>query len=121
MILSRSRLKVADNSGPVEVRCIRVLATNRRYGNIGDTIVVSVQKNHTDSKFKKGQVMRGIIIRTRKGIKRPNGSILKFNDNAVILLNHQHNLIGNRISGEVPRELRAFKQLKILSLSETLV
>jgi len=123
MISSSSKLIVTDNSGPRIVRCIKVLATNRRHGNIGDLIVVSVIKNKpkAESKFKKGQVLRAIIVRSKKGLRRPNGNFIRFHDNAVILLNQQHGLIASRISGTIPRELRAHHQLKILSLARKLI
>jgi large subunit ribosomal protein L14 len=121
MITSSTNLTVADNSGPSIVKCIKVLATNRRHGLIGDRIVVSIKRNGPESKFKKGQVLRGIIIRTKKGLRRPNGTYIRFTDNAVILLNQQQGLIATRILGPVPRELRAHHQLKIISLAKKLI
>lgn len=120
MIYSSSILQVADNSGPITVQCIKVLSKSRA-AHIGDTLVVTVQHNSSSSKFKKGQILKAILIRTKKGLRRPNGMRFFFQDNSVILLNHQLNLIGNRINGPVPRELRHFQQLKILSLAEEVV
>jgi len=116
MILPKTKLTVGDNSGPSLVESIRILS-GAKYGNIGDKIVLTVKKNPKNQKIKKGQVLKGIIIRTKFGIRRPNGTRISFPDNSVILLNTQGNLIGNRISGPVPRELRKWNQLKILSLA----
>lgn len=120
MILPKTKLQVCDNSGPSLVECIRVLSGAKK-GNIGDELVLSVKKNPKNQKIKKGQVLKGIIIRTKFGIRRSNGSRLRFTDNSVILLNTQGNLIGNRITGVVPRELRQWNQLKILSLATKVI
>jgi large subunit ribosomal protein L14 len=121
MIASLSKLLVTDNSGPLVVKCIKVLATNRRHASIGDQLIVSVLHSTPDSKFRKGLVMRAILVRTKKGLKRPNGTYIRFHDNAVILLNNQLGLIASRLTGTIPKELRRFHQLKILSLAKKII
>ena len=117
MIQQESRLAVADNSGAKEVLCIRVLGgTKRRYASIGDKIVVSVKSAMPSGNVKKGQVARAVIVRTRKEIRRPDGSYIRFDDNAVVLLNQAGEMRGTRIFGPVARELREHN-MKIVSLA----
>ena len=118
MIQQESRLSVADNSGAKEVLCIRVLGgTKRRYASIGDTIVCSVKDAMPSGNIKKGAVSRGVIVRTRKEIRRADGSYIRFDDNAVVLLNEGGELRGTRIFGPVARELREKQYMKIVSLA----
>ena len=117
MIQQESRLAVADNSGAKEVLCIRVLGgTKRRYASIGDTIVVSVKSSLPSSEVKKGTVTKAVVVRTRKEIRRGDGSYIRFDDNAVVLLNAADEIRGTRIFGPVARELRD-KYMKIVSLA----
>ena len=117
MIQQESRLAVADNSGAKEVLCIRVLGgTRRRYASIGDQIVVTV-KNALPSGIKKGAVTRAVVVRTRKEVRRNDGSYIRFDDNAVVLLNQAGEMIGTRIFGPVARELREKQYMKIVSLA----
>ncbi|MDY6122359.1 MAG: 50S ribosomal protein L14 [Porphyromonas sp.] len=117
MIQQESRLSVADNSGAREVLCIRVLGgTRRRYASVGDIIVVSVKSVIPSSEVKKGAVSKAIIVRTKKEIRRPDGSYIRFDDNACVLLNNAGDMRGSRIFGPVARELRA-KNMKIISLA----
>lgn len=117
MIQQESRLAVADNSGAKEVLCIRVLGgTGRRYASIGDKIVVTVKSATASGDVKKGTVSKAIVVRTRKEIRRDNGSYIRFDDNAVVLLNNQGEMRGTRIFGPVARELRD-KNMKIISLA----
>ncbi|MBQ7689638.1 MAG: 50S ribosomal protein L14 [Muribaculaceae bacterium] len=117
MIQTESRLNVADNSGAREVLCIRVLGgTGRRYATVGDTIVVTVKNAVPASDVKKGTVSRAIIVRTKKEIRRADGSYIRFDDNACVLLNPAGELRGTRIFGPVARELRA-TNMKIVSLA----
>jgi large subunit ribosomal protein L14 len=118
MIQQESRLSVADNSGAKEVLCIRVLGgTKRRYASIGDQIVVTVKNAIPSGNVKKGTVIRGVVVRTRKEIRRQDGSYIRFDDNAVVLLNPTGEMIGTRIFGPVARELRDKKFMKIVSLA----
>ena len=118
MIQQESRLLVADNSGAKEVLCIRVLGgTKRRYASIGDQIVVTVKNALPSGNVKKGTVVRAVVVRTRKEIRRPDGSYIRFDDNAVVLLNPTGEMIGTRIFGPVARELRDKKFMKIVSLA----
>jgi large subunit ribosomal protein L14 len=118
MIQQESRLSVADNSGAKEVLCIRVLGgTKRRYASIGDKIIVSVKDAMPSGNIKKGQVSPAVVVRTRKEIRRPDGSYIRFDDNAVVLLNATGELRGTRIFGPVPRELREKQYMKIVSLA----
>jgi large subunit ribosomal protein L14 len=118
MIQQESRLSVADNSGAKEVLCIRVLGgTKRRYASIGDTIVVSVKDAMAAGNVKKGAVSKAVIVRTRKEIRRPDGSYIRFDDNAVVLLNNAGEMRGTRIFGPVARELREKQFMKIVSLA----
>lgn len=117
MIQSESRLTVADNSGAKEALCIRVLGgTGRRYASVGDVIVVTVKAAVPASDVKKGTVSKAVIVRTKKEIRRPDGSYIRFDDNACVLLNSAGELRGSRIFGPVARELRA-TNMKIVSLA----
>ena len=117
MIQQESRLSVADNSGAKEVLCIRVLGgTRRRYASVGDTIVVSIKQAIPSSDIKKGTITKAVVVRTKKEIRRADGSYIRFDDNAVVLLNNAGEIRGTRIFGPVPRELRdGF--MKIVSLA----
>lgn len=118
MIQQESRLNVADNSGAKEVLCIRVLGgTKKRYASIGDTIVVSVKNAMPAGNVKKGAVTKAVVVRTKKEIKRNDGSYIRFDDNAVVLLNAQGEMRGTRIFGPVARELREKQFMKIVSLA----
>ena len=116
MIQAESKLKVADNSGAKEVKCIKVLA-NAKSAHVGDIIVVSIQSAAPRGKVKKGEIHFAVIVRTAKEIIRQDGSTIKFDDNAAVLLDKQHELIGTRIFGPVTRELRVKKFMKIVSLA----
>lgn len=117
MIQTESRLSVADNSGAREVLCIRVLGgTGRRYASVGDTIVVTVKSAIPSSDVKKGTVSRAVVVRTSKEIRRQDGSYIRFDDNACVLINNLGELRGTRIFGPVARELRA-TNMKIVSLA----
>jgi large subunit ribosomal protein L14 len=117
MIQQESRLAVADNSGAKEVLCIRVLGgTGRRYASIGDKIVVSVKSAMPGSEAKKGMVTRAVVVRTKKEVRRKDGSYIRFDDNAVVLLNAADEIRGTRIFGPVARELRE-NYMKIISLA----
>ena len=118
MIQTQSYLDVADNSGARRVMCIKVLGgSKRRYARVGDLIKVTVKEAIPRGKVKKGQVMTAVVVRTRKGVRRPDGSLIKFDDNAAVLLNNQQAPIGTRIFGPVTRELRGEKFMKIISLA----
>jgi large subunit ribosomal protein L14 len=118
MIQTESYLDVADNSGARRVMCIKVLGgSKRRYARVGDLIKVTVKEPIPRGKVKKGQVMTAVVVRTRKGVRRQDGSLIKFDDNAAVLLNNQHAPIGTRIFGPVTRELRGEKFMKIISLA----
>ena len=118
MIQKESRLGVADNSGAKEVLCINVLGgTRRRYASIGDTIVVSVKHALPSGNIKKGTVSKAVVVRTKKEIRRPDGSYIRFDDNAVVLLNTAGEMFGTRIFGPVARELREKQYMKIVSLA----
>ena len=117
MIQQESRLTVADNSGAKEVLCIRVLGgTGRRYASVGDQIVVSVKSALPSGEVKKGTVSRAVVVRTRKEVRRPDGSYIRFDNNAVVLLNTAGEIRGTRIFGPIPRELRE-NFMKIISLA----
>lgn len=117
MIQQESRLRVADNSGAKEVLCIRVLGgTHRKYASVGDTIVVAVKSAIPSSDVKKGSVSKAIVVRTKKEISRPDGSYIRFDDNACVLLSNAGEIRGSRIFGPVARELRA-TNMKIISLA----
>lgn len=118
MIQTESQLEVADNSGARRVQCIKVLGgSHRRYAHIGDIIKVSVKEAIPRGKVKKGQVMNAVVVRTRKGVRRPDGSLIKFDSNAAVLLNANMQPIGTRIFGPVTRELRGEQFMKIISLA----
>jgi large subunit ribosomal protein L14 len=117
MIQVESRLAVADNSGAREVLCIRVLGgTRRRYASVGDVIVVTVKNAIPTSEVKKGSVSKALIVRTKKEVRRPDGSYIRFDDNACVLLNNAGEMRGSRIFGPVARELRA-ANMKVVSLA----
>ena len=117
MIQQESRLTVADNSGAKEVLCIRVLGgTKKRYASIGDQIVVTVKSALPSGEVKKGTVSRAVVVRTKKEVRRPDGSYIRFDNNAVVLLNNAGEIRGTRIFGPIPRELRD-KYMKIISLA----
>ena len=118
MIQTQTKLKVADNSGAKSLQCIKVLGgSKRRYASVGDIIVVSVKEAIPNSKVKKGDVMRAVIVRTSKEIHRTDGSYIKFDDNSAVLISQQKEPIGTRIFGPVARELRAKNFMKIISLA----
>jgi large subunit ribosomal protein L14 len=118
MIQSQSSLNVADNSGARKLMCIRVLgSSNRKYGNIGDTIIAVVKEAVPNMPLKRSEIVRAVIVRTRKGIKRDNGIILRFDDNAAVVINIEGNPRGTRVFGPVARELRDLNFTKIVSLA----
>ena len=118
MIQMTTELDVADNSGARRVMCIKVLGgSHRRYAAVGDIIKVTVKEAIPRGKVKKGQVMKAVVVRTKKGVRRQDGSLIKFDDNAAVLLNNQDAPIGTRIFGPVTRELRGEKFMKIISLA----
>jgi len=118
MIQQESRLGVADNSGAKEVLCIRVLGgTRKRYASIGDTIVVTIKSALPSGEIKKGTVSKAVVVRTKKEIRRPDGSYIRFDDNACVLLNQTGEMRGTRIFGPVARELREKQYMKIISLA----
>lgn len=118
MIQMQSMLSVADNSGAKRVQCVKVLGgTRRKYASIGDIIVVSIKEALPESKVKKGELRRAVIVRTAKEVGRPDGTYIKFDDNSAVLINNQKEPIGTRIFGPVARELRAKNFMKIVSLA----
>lgn len=118
MIQMQTELDVADNSGARRVMCIKVLGgSKRRYASIGDVIKVSVKEAIPRGKVKKGEVLNAVVVRTKKGVRRVDGSLLRFDSNAVILLSAQMQPIGTRVFGPVPRELRSDRFMKIISLA----
>jgi len=118
MIQTESYLEVADNSGARRVMCIKVLGgSKRRYARVGDIIKVTVKEAIPRGKVKKGQVMNAVVVRTKKGVRRQDGSIIRFDDNAAVLLNAQNAPIGTRIFGPVTRELRSEQFMRIVSLA----
>ncbi len=118
MIQTQTYLDVADNSGARRVMCIKVLGgSKRRYAGVGDLIKVTVKEAIPRGKVKKGQVMNAVVVRTKKGVRRPDGSLIRFDDNAAVLLNNQNAPIGTRIFGPVTRELRGEQFMKIVSLA----
>jgi len=122
MIQPESTLEVADNSGARKVACIRVLGGSRRkYASIGDVIVVSVKDAIPNGRVKKGEVKRAVVVRTRKEVGRPDGSYIRFDDNAAVLIDSQREPIGTRIFGPVARELRARRFMKIISLAPEVI
>jgi len=122
MIQMQTFLKVADNSGAKKVCCIKVLGgSRRRYAHVGDVIVVSVKEAIPNSKVKKGDVLKAVVVRTRREIGRNDGSYLKFDENSAVLLNDQLEPLGTRIFGPVARELRAKQFMKIVSLAPEVI
>jgi large subunit ribosomal protein L14 len=118
MIQQETNLDVADNSGAKRVQCIKVLGgSKRRYASVGDIIVVSVKDAIPRGRVKKGTVMKAIVVRTAKDIRRPDGSVIRFDRNAAVLITPQGEPVGTRIFGPVPRELRAKNHMKIISLA----
>ena len=118
MIQQESYLRVADNTGAKEIKCIRVLGgSKRKYGNIGDVIVASVRKSTPGGQVKKGEVVRAVIVRSAKGVRRADGTYVRFDDNAAVLIKEDKNPRGTRIFGPVARELRDKDYMKILSLA----
>ena len=118
MIQQQSRLKVADNSGARELMVIRVLGgSKRRYGNIGDVVVASVKKAIPNSNIKKGKVVKAVIVRSVEGVRRKDGSYIRFDDNACVLVKEDKSPIGTRVLGPVARELRDKDYMKIISLA----
>jgi large subunit ribosomal protein L14 len=118
MIQMQTNLDVADNSGARRVQCIKVLGGSmRRFAQVGDVIVVSVKEAIPRGRVKKGQVMKAVVVRTAKGVRRADGSVIRFDRNAAVLINNQREPIGTRIFGPVPRELRAKQHMKIISLA----
>jgi len=122
MIQMQSRLRVADNSGAREVQCIKVLGgSKRRYASIGDIVVVSIKDALPNSKVKKGDVAKAVIVRTVHKLRRPDGSYIRFDDNSAVLINAAKEPIGTRIFGPVARELRAKQFVKIVSLAPEVI
>ena len=122
MIQQESYLKVADNTGAKEIKCIRVLGgSTRKFGNIGDVIVASVRKAQPGGTVKKGEVVKAVIVRSAKGIRRNDGTYVRFDDNAAVLIKDDKNPRGTRIFGPVARELRDKDYMKILSLDPEVI
>ena len=122
MIQQESYLKVADNTGAKEIKCIRVLGgSSRKFGNIGDVIVASVRKSTPGGQVKKGEVVKAVIVRSAKGVRRADGTYVRFDDNAAVLIKDDKNPRGTRIFGPVARELRDKDYMKILSLAPEVI
>ena len=122
MIQQESYLKVADNTGAKEIKCIRVLGgSKRKYGNIGDVIVASVRKAAPNGTVKKGEVVKAVIVRTKRGVRREDGSYVRFDENAAVIIKEDKNPRGTRIFGPVARELRERDFMKILSLAPEVI
>ena len=122
MIQMESYLKVADNTGAKEIHCIRVLGGSRRkYGNIGDVIVASVRKAAPGGTVKKGEVVKAVIVRTKRGVRREDGTYVRFDENAAVIIKEDRNPRGTRIFGPVARELRDRDYMKILSLAPEVI
>ncbi len=118
MIQTETRLSVADNSGAKQVYCIKVLGgSKRRYASVGDVIVVSIKEAIPNSKVKKGDVFKAVVVRTKKEIRRPDGTLIRFDDNSAVLINANREPVGTRIFGPVARELRAKRFMRIISLA----
>jgi large subunit ribosomal protein L14 len=118
MIQAETQLNAADNSGAKRLYCIKVLGgTRKRYASVGDIIIVSVKEAIPNAKVKKGDVLRAVVVRTKKEVRRPDGSYIKFDDNSAVLINAAKEPIGTRIFGPVARELRAKQFMKIISLA----
>ena len=122
MIQQESYLKVADNTGAKEIKCIRVLGGSKvKYGNIGDVIVASVRKATPGGTVKKGEVVKAVIVRTKRGVRREDGSYVRFDENAAVIIKEDKNPKGTRIFGPVARELREKDYMKILSLAPEVI
>ena len=122
MIQQESYLKVADNTGAKEIHCIRVLGgSKRKFGNIGDVIVASVRKAAPGGTVKKGDVVKAVIVRTKRGVRREDGSYVRFDENAAVIIKEDRNPRGTRIFGPVARELRDREYMKILSLAPEVI
>ena len=122
MIQGESYLKVADNTGAKEIHCIRVLGgSKRKYGNIGDVIVASVRKAAPGGTVKKGEVVKAVIVRSKRGVRREDGSYVRFDENAAVIIKEDRNPKGTRIFGPVARELREKDYMKILSLAPEVI
>ena len=122
MIQTESELEIADNSGARRVKCIKVLGgSHRRYAHIGDVIKVTVKEAIPRGRVQKGQVMNAVVVRTRKGVRRSDGSLIKFDENAAVLLNQQNQPVGTRIFGPVTRELRTENFMRIVSLAPEVI
>ena len=122
MIQMESYLKVADNTGAKEIHCIRVLGgSKRKYGNIGDVIVASVRKAAPGGTVKKGEVVKAVIVRSKRGVRREDGSYVRFDENAAVIIKEDRNPRGTRIFGPVARELRDRDYMKILSLAPEVI
>ena len=122
MLQQESFLKVADNTGAKEIKCIRVLGgSKRKYGNIGDVIVASVRKAAPNGTVKKGEVVKAVIVRSKKGVRRNDGTYVRFDENAAVLIKDDKNPRGTRIFGPVARELRVKEYMKILSLAPEVI
>lgn len=122
MIQTESYLKVADNTGAKEIKCIRVLGGSvRKYGGIGDIIVASVRKASPGGQVKKGDVVKAVIVRTKQSVRRADGTYVRFDDNAAVIIKEDHNPTGTRIFGPVARELRDKHFMKILSLAPEVI
>ncbi len=121
MIMEETCLDVADNTGARKVCCFRVLGQRKRYGHIGDLIKVSVRDAQSGGLVKKGDVLMGVIVRTKQALRRPDGSALRFDSNAVVIVDEKMNPLGTRIFGPVARELREKNHMKIISLAPEVV
>ncbi len=121
MICSESSLKVADNTGARRVKCIRVLGQGKKFANVGDIIRVTVKEAQPAGMVKKGEVLRAVIVRTKSGVRRADGSKLKFDSNAVVIIDDQENPRGTRIFGPVARELRDKNFMKLISLAPEVI
>ena len=122
MVQMESYLKVADNTGAKEIHCIRVLGgSKRKYGNIGDIIVASVRKANPGGTVKKGEVVKAVIVRTKRGVRREDGTYVRFDENAAVIIKEDRNPRGTRIFGPVARELRERDYMKILSLAPEVI
>ena len=118
MIQTETMLNIADNSGARRVQCIKVLGgSRRRYAGIGDIVKVAVKEAIPRGRVRKGQVMNAVVVRTRKGVRRPDGSLIRFDENAAVLLNQQNQPVGTRIFGPITRELRTEHFMRIVSLA----
>ncbi len=122
MVQQESKLKVADNTGAKEIKCIRVLGgSGRKYGNIGDVIVASVRKVTPGGVVKKGEIVKAVIVRSAKGVRRTDGTYVRFDDNAAVIIKDDKNPRGTRIFGPIARELREKEYMKILSLAPEVI